>query len=359
MKLEQGQSKYLYIYESLVSQIRETESDAPQYLPSERTLSQKFGVDRLTVRKALDLLVKEGLIQKRPGKSTLILYSKENAEEKTFSKTVAFILPQGKNSVDRITEPFNAKLLYLIENELKSRGYDILYATVKDDGSLPTTILQNNACGIIFVSQIPEKAIQETKRTKLPAVVINRLSKDFPMVLEDRYQGFLDLLEYFFEIGHRNILFINGEKGYYTTDTCEIAFREFVERHAQDAIEARMISSYWNFASGKEVMSKTLQEGSRPTAICSCNDMVALGAMEAARQEGFQIPDQMSFAGFDDSDQCNLSTPHLSTVSANIPIIARYAVERIFSIIDHKNTVPEQTIIPTRFIPRGSIRIMR
>jgi DNA-binding LacI/PurR family transcriptional regulator len=347
----------LTIYESLLSKIRREESETERFLQSERELCRLYGADRLTVRKALDLLVRDGLIQKQPGKGTVILPSVDRAAKSMDSKSVAFVLPRGTHSVDRITEPFNAKLFYLIGKELELRGYHLLYATVEENGSIPESIGQSGAGGAIFVSQVPEKTLLEAIRMKLPVVLINRISDRFPMILEDRRRGFRGVLDHLFELRHRRILFINGVAGHYTTENCETAYREFTAAHSEDGVDTRILPSYWNFDSGKEVMGEVLRApGPPPTAVCACNDMVALGAMEAAKQAGYKVPEEMSFVGFDDTDQCTQCNPRLSTVSVNSPVIARLAVETLFSILSQGSPGPIRTIVPTRLILRESTR---
>ena len=351
-------SKYLCIYESLTDFIRRESSETERYLPSERELGLQYGADRLTVRKALDILVRDGLIEKRPGKGTVILPVAEHEAGTAVSRSVAFVLPRGTHSVDRITEPFNAGLFYLIGKELEARGRHLLYATVESDESLPESILGSAAGGIIFVSQIPERTLGETRRHGIPAVLINRLSDHFPMILEDRYRGFRSVLDHVFESGHRRILFINGVAGHFTTETCRDAFSYFMSEH--DGLKGKMLPSGWNYESGKAAMAEILGDGGfHPTAVCACNDMVALGAMAAAKEAGIGVPDEMSFAGFDDSEQCTRCTPRLSTVNVNSGLIARIAVDTLFSIITQGNPGPVRTVVPTRFVPRESIRILK
>jgi LacI family transcriptional regulator len=336
--------------------IHQEESEKERYLPSERELGQRFGADRLTVRKALDLLVRDGLIQKQPGKGTVVLPVAEAAKVPD-SKSVAFVLPRGTHSVDRITEPFNAKLFYLIEKDLKNRGYHLLYTTVGTDEGIPESIRQSGTAGAFFVSQVPEKTLKEAVRMKLPAVLINRTSDRIPMILEDRRRGFRGVLDHLFELGHRRILFINGVAGHYTTENCDAACREFAAARSGERVETRILPSYWNFDSGKEVMEEVLRApGQLPTAVCACNDMVALGAMEAAKQAGYKVPGDMSFVGFDDTDQCTQCNPRLSTVNVNSPVIARLAVETLFSILSQGSPGPIRTIVPTRLILRESTR---
>ena len=57
MEFQKERSKYIQVYESLLGFIREQDGRDEQYLPSERELGLRYGVDRLTVRKALDILL--------------------------------------------------------------------------------------------------------------------------------------------------------------------------------------------------------------------------------------------------------------------------------------------------------------
>jgi GntR family transcriptional regulator of arabinose operon len=355
MEFLRGRSKYLQVYDSLLGLLRENESSEEKYLPSERELGIIYGVDRLTIRKALQKLVEEGLVRKEPGKGTVILAKRAKNPEDTPSRSIAFILPRGTHAVDRITEPFNANLFYQIEKELKVKGYHLIYATTGNDEELPPSILESGVQGFILVSQIPDKALQEVESLKIPTVLINRISDRFPMVLEDRYNGLHSALEYLFSLGHRRIFFINGVAGHYTTETCRKSYFDFMGRKVSEEGEAQMFTSYWNFESGKAVMEKLLHQVTPlPTAICACNDMVALGAMRAAKEAGLSVPKEMSFIGFDDTEQCTQVSPTLTTVSVNIPILTRMAVDLLFSFIEKGNPGPLRVVVPTSLVVRES-----
>jgi len=355
MEFLRGRSKYLQVYNSLLGLLQENESSEEKYLPSERELGVLYGVDRLTVRKALQKLVDEGLVRKEPGKGTVIIPKRKGTLKNSASKSVAFILPRGIHAVDRITEPFNANLFYQIEKELKVRGYHLIYTTAGNDEKLPQSILESGVQGFILVSQIPEKVLQEVESLNIPTVLINRISDRYPMVLEDRYNGLRSALEHLFTLGHRRIFFINGVAGHYTTETCRESYFDFMESKASEGAEAQMYTSYWNFESGKAVMEKLLRQVTPlPTAICACNDMVALGAMRAAKEAGFSIPKEMSFVGFDDTEQCTQFSPPLTTVSVNIPILSRMAVDLLFSFIEKGNPGPLRIVVPTTLVVRES-----
>ncbi len=354
-------SKYLLVYDSLLRMIEQDGSGNEQYLPSERELSLRYRVDRLTVRKALNLLVEEGLVRKQPGKGTLTIPMVRDAPKNGEANSVAFVLPRGTHSVDRITEPFNSRLFYLIGKEISQRGYHLLYATVEQDGSIPESVRRSGGvAGFIFVSQVPEGLLREIRRTGLPAVLVNRISEEYPMVLEDRQMGVRLALEHLFGLGHRRILFINGVEGHFTTETCRESYLSFMHDHTREGAEARIMPSYWNFESGMAAMQEilTVPDG-LPTAVCACNDMVALGAMQAAKQSGLNVPEEISFVGFDDTEQCIQSSPNLSTVSVNIPLIARMAVGTLFSVMDTGNPGPLRIVVPPDLVVRESTAPVR
>ena len=358
MNLYRKPNKYLIIYESLLNFIRQQNPKGEQYLPSERELVGTYKVDRHTIRKALDMLAREGYIRKEAGKGSIIVpfpISQKDKGRTDTTNTIAFILPQGRYSVDRITEPFNTNLFYLIEKELSFHGCHLTYATVTIDGGIPDTLLQMGIKGIIFVSQVPERSLADAERYKLPTVLINRISNVFPMVLEDRYQGFTWVLEHLVELGHTNLLYINGLEGHYTTEACKKAFFDFLIAKSDQKVMGNMLSCYWDYESGKTVMKDyLLHNHSIPTAVCGCNDMVAIGAMDAAKELGFRIPEDMSFMGFDNTEQSKLSHPKLSTIDVNSEIIAKYAVEVLFAFISKGNPGPLKIIIPTSLVVRES-----
>lgn len=116
-KTSQKESKtFLYkkVYQDLKDRIQNGEYLRDALLPSEREIGETYQVDRTTVRKALQLLVDDGLVEKRAGKGTVVVWRPD--QEQTQSRPVlrperrngpiAFLLPRGDNNSSRITQPF-------------------------------------------------------------------------------------------------------------------------------------------------------------------------------------------------------------------------------------------------------------
>ena len=71
----------------------------------------------------------------------------------------------------------------------------------------------------------------------------------------------------------------------------------------------------FNEVGGREATLKLLARATRPTALFAANDLMAIGAMEALREQGVAIPDEMAVVGFDDIFIARLVSPGLTTVS--------------------------------------------
>jgi LacI family transcriptional regulator len=74
----------------------------------------------------------------------------------------------------------------------------------------------------------------------------------------------------------------------------------------------------------------------RPTAIYSVNDMMAIGAMDAIREAGLEIPRDIALFGGDDILLAQYVKPQLSTIRQNMYLIGQLACERLFALIENK-----------------------
>ncbi|CAG1014604.1 partial putative HTH-type transcriptional repressor ExuR, partial [Anaerolineae bacterium] len=91
-----------------------------------------------------------------------------------------------------------------------------------------------------------------------------------------------------------------------------------------------------------------------PTAIFASNDLSAFGAMEAVRESGLRIPEDVSIIGFDDVPQAALVHPKLTTVRQPLDQIGRVAVRMLLEQIDNPGHPPRRVTLATRLVVRDS-----
>lgn len=98
-----------------------------------------------------------------------------------------------------------------------------------------------------------------------------------------------------------------------------------------------------------------LREPTPPTAILAMSDILAFGALEAAREHGVPVPSKLSVVGFDDTPGAAHATPPLTTVAQPHEEKGRLAAEQLIDAIERGGTgEPSRTLLPTELVVRDS-----
>jgi GntR family transcriptional regulator, arabinose operon transcriptional repressor len=346
---------YKQIYENLKKDIVEGTYKGSGLLPSERELCDKYGVDRITVRKSLELLVKDGLVEKKAGLGTIVKDFPLRAAIQSDSKNILFILPKSLNSADRITESFNSSLFYRIEDECRSCGYSLIYSTAGNEDNYARISNGNSISGLMLVSKVNEKFLEEIKRIQIPAVVVNNFFKGFTSIVADNEKGAYEATKYLNELGHERIGIILGTDGYLTSAERFDGYKKALGELNIDWQGQSIREGQWTFDSGFKAMKEILKGTSqRPTAILASNDITAIGAIEAAKEEGYFTPEDISIIGFDNIEQCDYVRPKLTSVAVDINLMAKVACQQLFHQIETGVSLDMKIVTPVKLVLRES-----
>ncbi|AUS96425.1 hypothetical protein CDQ84_14415 [Clostridium thermosuccinogenes] len=282
------------------------------------------------------------------------------------SRTIGVILPD-------IVNPFFATVFLEAEKYAVSLGYSMLLCNSINDmfesnialeSIYLKTLTEKQVDGIIFLGgrinmvRTDKKLAEEmnTVLAKVPIVMINgRMGGvDCYKVRSDEREGIFSIVEYLTSLGHRSIGFIGGRLNVTSTaiklNALKDALRHFKLEFNEKWI---VISGDFNIENGAKAMKTLLSEKERPTAVIAVNDTVAIGAMKYAASVGVDIPGDISITGFDDSYLCDIVTPRLTSVSHNIPELARKAVDMLCYTFANRS-VPKERIVRTSLTIRES-----
>jgi len=105
---------------------------------------------------------------------------------------------------------------------------------------------------------------------------------------------------------------------------------------------------------GKVAMLEMLEDHPAVDAVFCVNDMLAVGALEALREAGRRVPDQVQVMGFD--DQPLMDFIGLSTVSQPIAKMGRWAATAITKRLDRRTAAPRSTTLPVELRARATTR---
>ena len=132
--------------------------------------------------------------------------------------------------------------------------------------------------------------------------------------------------------------------------------RTFDRKEVEDVVKARLPANKLDQAkeNGYRAMRRILAEYPDTTAVFAATDQLAIGAMVCLREAGLSVPRDLSLAGANDMEYASLPWFDLTTLSLNRTEMGRAAAQMLLDIIENRQTHPENLLLGTNIIVRGS-----
>src|SRR5689334_1837218 len=241
------------------------------------------------------------------------------------SYTIGVVVPE-------ISEGYAALVMSGIEDHLLQEGYFYFVVSHRHRDELieeyPLMLQQRAVEGLIAV----DTAITKAAQVPLVAVSGHRELPGVTNIVLDHARAATLAMEHMTKLGHRQIAFIKGQA--FSSDT---AIRwESVRNAAQEfgvTINERLVGQLEGESSSPElgyVVTKKLLASREPfTALFAFNDISAIGAIQALREGGRSIPQDVSVAGFDDIQSAAFQNPALTTVRQPLREMGMLAAETL------------------------------
>jgi LacI family transcriptional regulator len=259
--------------------------------------------------------------------------------------------------VSDITNPFYPELLEILHNEFALAGYRTVLFNERTDASAEQHLahLVNGAAadGIAYVSATLGSPLPG-RPGGVPIVLVNRYldDGDIDTVVSDNYRGGQLVAEAMIALGHRRVAIIAGPENTTTSRDRERGFREQLKASGIAFDESLRRVGQFSHHSGYQWCLDLLASAPRPTAVFAANDVIAFGALDAARRVGVRVPSELSIVGFDDIDMAGWEGFDLTTVRQPLAELGRAAVSLLIERIESGGDLPPRR----RVFPVGLVR---
>ncbi len=158
-----------------------------------------------------------------------------------------------------------------------------------------------------------------------------------PCVMVNDREAAQTITQHLIDLGHKNIAFLAGDAEHMSTIERYEGYRKALQDNQLQFDKRLVIEGEYSFESGvkgaKQLMSQEMREKVITTAIFSCNDEIAAGALFAARLMNIAIPEQLSIAGFENSPFSRQTWPKLTTADQPNKEIAQDAANLLIAQI--------------------------
>lgn len=248
-----------------------------------------------------------------------------------------------------ISNPYFPTFALGAEDRVRNRGYTLVLGNTEYDSHREASYLElvrsQQLAGAIYCLGdekspiLPE--IQRAVGEGLSLVLVHSPMASVPTVCADNRQGGRLAAQHLLDLGHRKIGLVSALPLDEGMADRESGFLEFLRETGMAVDRAAVPTMYGNhqIEGGRRATAQLLDHAPHLTAIFVLNDLMALGALEAARSAGRRVPADLSIIGFDDIPFAAIANPPLTTVGAPIRQLGEQAADLLLHVIEEGVTL--------------------
>jgi DNA-binding LacI/PurR family transcriptional regulator len=265
--------------------------------------------------------------------------------------------------VPDISNPFFAEIARAIEDQGQHYGYSVVMCSTdnKDEKveRYINLLLQKSVDGIIIATGIDKKDILEQLLSKRVPVVL--LAREMPLVavntvVVDDYVGGSLAANHLLELGHKRLAILSESAKVISSRERVSGFRQTMEGEQIPFREDWLNFCDYKVEDGKQKALQLLlaETEDRPTAIFACNDMLAVGALQAAKEAGVKVPDELSIVSFDNTILAKVTDPPLTTIAQPMEHMGKLVVDLIVEELKGDSGIKQRTVLRPELLIRES-----
>ncbi len=268
---------------------------------------------------------------------------------------------------EELTNPYYPQLVAPIQRHLALAGLRTVLATDprvanrSQPGVTVDDLADGSYDGVILMTTLRSSRLpRDLTERGVPHVLVNRVldHPESPSCTVDNAAGALAVSSLVADLRHRHVAAIHGPVATSTGRERALWLRRGLQK--REIVLPRKLVRRASFAhdAGMAAAHSLLDESPRPTALVCANDVLALGALSAARQRGLHVPADLTVVGFDDIALSAWPIVDLTTVRVDLELLAATAVEMMLTQINTGEADgrhgPVERRIPVELLLRGT-----
>jgi LacI family transcriptional regulator, galactose operon repressor len=270
--------------------------------------------------------------------------------------TLALIVPD-------VANPFFTLIVRGAEDVARRADYRVILCDTRADLTIERDVIEEmiahrvEGIAIAPVSDRSRSHLRRLSRYGVPFVLIDRTvpGVDCDVVVGDNAGGARQLLEHLIGLGHRRIGLI--------VESDEVSTARDRREGYEDAIRAAGLGVDPNLivhttvdpGGGFEGMRRLLELEKPPTAVFTVNNLVALGAIEAVRAAGLEVPDDIALVCFDDIEYASRLYPFLTVMAQPAETLGTLGTQLLLDRVEGRAEGRGRLVVlPAEFLVRRS-----
>lgn len=357
-----SRQKFLQIHEILRKSIEDGLFKNDQQLPTEVELAAQYKLSRPTIAKALEMLRKDGLIERISGIGTFVRY-----QSGTGLNNFGLLIP-GLGE----TEIFESICGHM-SNLARARNFNLIWSgSMQEDAAARKEHIEQLACryieqrinGVFFTpleltsqkDPVNQNIVELFDKARIPVVLMDRDIVSFParsrydLVGTDNFRLAFILTQHLLEQGCRNIKFVARPYSAPTVQMRIFGYEQALREAGIDILQSNILIED-NYT--PDFCSRLLDDSGKTGVLCA-NDTTASRLMHSLTDQGYKIPGQVMVAGVDDIKYATYLRVPLTTYKQPCKDIAKIAIDLMMTRIREPNQKARTVYLDGELITRKS-----
>ena len=249
------------------------------------------------------------------------------------------------------TNPFFGEVVKGVERSCYQQGYNLILCNTEGDNERMresiNTLLQKRVDGLILMcSSLEGERIDVFEQyPDIPVVVMDWGPMLFTSdkIQDNSLRGGYLAAKYLIESGHQQIGCITGPLVKHQAQMRYEGYKRALNEAGLDFNANWIIEADFECEGGYEAFNKMFAKDSLPSSIFVCNDMMAMGVINAANEKGIRIPQDLSIIGYDDIHIAKFMSPSLTTIHQPKYRLGKAAVEALLNRLE-KGAIDAQVV---------------
>jgi LacI family transcriptional regulator len=270
--------------------------------------------------------------------------------------TLALIVPD-------IANPFFTLIVRGAEDVARRNGYRMILCNTESDLDREHEYLQEMLAhrveGLLIApaSDLSRRHVRQVEQHNVPFVLLDRsiAGLECDIVQGDSVGGARRLTGHLLDLGHRQIAMISGQPHVSTSRDRVRGYYEALELAGLSRGDAQVLESHGSIAGGYQAARRLFQLVPQPTAVFVVDNLVALGVIQALRERGLSIPNDIALACFDDIEQAAIICPFLTVMAQPAETFGTLATQLLLERINGRAPErPRRIVLAPELIVRES-----
>lgn len=259
--------------------------------------------------------------------------------------------------VSDIENPHFAEVVRVIEATAISEGYRVLVCNTDENPGRQAEHLRmladERVSGVVLSPSDPDGSIEQLRDLGISVVAIDRAlnGAKTDLIVADNAPAVQHVTQRLIDGGHRRIAYVGGRS---EVETGSARQKGYLTAVAGAGLEQILANGGFRRQPGRLAVAELLRLPQPPTALVVANNLMALGAVQAIRDRGLQVPRDIAIIAVDDPQWCELLDPPLTVLAQPIRAMAAEAAELLIRRIRGEDFPPVHSIHPLQLIVRGS-----